>query len=110
DTELGRALAQDLYRTGHLRAIAQRPDRDKLARLLAQAARFEAGQVHLPESAPWLATYLNELLGFPNSTHDDQVDATSQALNWLTARTPLDRPLIRKDLRRRDIAGRDTNA
>lgn len=106
DTELGRALAQDLYRTGHLRAIAQRPERDKLARLLAQAARFEAGQVHLPESAPWLATYLNELLGFPNSTHDDQVDATSQALNWLTARTPLDRPLIRKDLRRRDIAGR----
>jgi hypothetical protein len=59
-----------------LRAIAQRPEQDKLARLLAQAARFEAGQVHLPESAPWLATYLNELLGFPNSTHDDQVDAT----------------------------------
>jgi predicted phage terminase large subunit-like protein len=107
DTELGRALAQDLYRTGHLRAIAQRPERDKLARLLAQAARFEADQIHLPESAPWLATYLNELLGFPNSTHDDQVDATSQALNWLTGRTPLDRPLLRKDLRRRDIARRD---
>ena len=67
DTELGRALAQDLYRTGHLRAIAQRPERDKLARLLAQAARFEAGQVHLPEigavardlfeRAPWLPKF-----------------------------------------------------
>ncbi|WP_367119215.1 phage terminase large subunit [Methylocystis sp.] len=89
DTELGRALAQDLYRTGHLRAIAQPPQREKLARLLAQAARFEAGQDHLPESAPWLATYLNELLGFPNSTHDDQVDATSQAsCNLATLRQP----------------------
>jgi predicted phage terminase large subunit-like protein len=90
ETELGRALAQDLHCTGHLRAITLRPERDKLARLLAQAARFEAGQVHVPESAPWLAAYLNELLGFPNAAHDDQVDSTSPALNWLTARTVRD--------------------
>jgi predicted phage terminase large subunit-like protein len=107
ETELGRALAQDLYRTGHLRAITLRPERDKLARLLAQAARFEAGQVHLPENAPWLAAYLNELLGFPNAAHDDQVDSTSQALNWLTARTPVNRPIVRQDLKRRDIVRRD---
>jgi predicted phage terminase large subunit-like protein len=81
ETELGRALAQDLHRTGDLRALTLRPERDKVARLLAQAARFEAGQVHLPEDAPWLAAYLNELLGFPNAAHDDQVDSTSQALN-----------------------------
>jgi predicted phage terminase large subunit-like protein len=65
ETELGRALAQDLYQTGHLHAITLRPERNKLTRLLAQAARFEAGQVHLPKNAPWLATYLTELLGFP---------------------------------------------
>jgi predicted phage terminase large subunit-like protein len=106
ETELGRALAQDLYQTGHLRAIAVRPERDKLARLLAQAARFEAGQVHLPENAPWLATYLNELLGFPNAPHDDQVDSTSQALNWLTARKPTNRPIVRRDIPRRDTLGR----
>ena len=107
ETELGRALAQDLYRTGHLRAITLHPERDKLARLLAQAARFEAGQVHVPENAPWLTTYLNELLGFPNTPHDDQVDSTSQALNWLTARTPRDRPIVRQDPVRRDIVRRD---
>ncbi len=39
-------------------------------------------------------------------TYDHQVDATSQALNWLTARTPLGQPLVRKDVRRRDIARR----
>ena len=106
ETELGRALAQDLYRTRHLRAITLRPERDKLARLLAQAARFEAGQVHLPENAPWLATYLNELLGFPHSPHDDQIDSTSQALNWLTARRPPNQPIVRRDVRRRDIIAR----
>ena len=108
DTELGRALAQDLHRTGHLRAIAKRPERDKLARLLAQAARFEAGQIHLPENAPWLATYLNELLGFPNAPHDDQIDATSQALNWLTARTPINRPIVRKDPIHRNVVRKES--
>jgi hypothetical protein len=39
ETELGRALAQDLHRTGHLRSLTFHPERDKLARLLAQAAR-----------------------------------------------------------------------
>ena len=105
-TELGRALAQDLYQTRHLRAITLRPERDKLARLLAQAARFEAGQVHLPEHAPWLAAYLNELLGFPNAPHDDQIDSTSQALNWLTSRRPPNQPIVRRDVRRRDIIAR----
>ena len=45
---------------------------------------FEAGQVLLPREAPWLATYVTELLVFPNGKHDDQVDSTSQALNWLS--------------------------
>jgi predicted phage terminase large subunit-like protein len=55
--------------------------------------RFEAatlaitnGQIFLPNSAPWLAAYLKELLAFPNGKHDDQVDSTSQFLyeaTWL---------------------------
>jgi predicted phage terminase large subunit-like protein len=57
----------------------QRSRFDKTARLLAQAARFEAGQVHLPREAPWLGAYLSELLAFPTGRNDDQVDATAQA-------------------------------
>ncbi len=89
DTELGRSLVQDINRTGAMRATLKRPRFDKLARLLAQAARFEAGQVHLPRQAPWLTAYLNELLAFPSGKHDDQVDSTSQALHYLTTRTPV---------------------
>ena len=101
DTGLGRALLHDLRRTEAIRPVLQRPRYDKEARLLAQSARFEAGQVHLPREAAWLAVYMEELLAFPNGRHDDQVDSTSQALNWLTAHMPIDRPMQRRNIARR---------
>jgi predicted phage terminase large subunit-like protein len=99
DTELGRALSQDLRRTGALYPLLQTARFDKTARLLAQAARFEAGQVFLPRQAEWLASYLAELLAFPTGRHDDQVDSTSQALKYLTARTPVVRERPQKIVR-----------
>ena len=101
ETELGRALLHDLRRTEEIRPVLQRARYDKEARLLAQSARFEAGQVHLPRDASWLAVYLDELLAFPNGRHDDQVNSTSQALNWLTARRAIDRPTPRRNITRR---------
>lgn len=47
---------------------------------------FEAGQVLLPNHAPWLADFEGELLSFPNSSYMDQVDATSQYFNWVARR------------------------
>lgn len=35
----------------------------------------ENGRVYLPAGALWLDTFLNELTLFPESDHDDQVDA-----------------------------------
>ncbi len=51
-------------------------------RMEAQTPRFEAGHVLLPKEAPWLATFLDELLAFPRGRHDDQVDSVSQFLKW----------------------------
>ena len=65
--------------------IGIKPEKDKLVRMEAQSARFEAGQVHLPEEAPWLGDFLHEILAFPNSRHDDQIDSVSQFLNWAEA-------------------------
>jgi predicted phage terminase large subunit-like protein len=87
DSDIGRAITQDLRRAGEYRAILKKPRFDKEARCLAQSARFEAGQVHVPQEAPWLASWIAELLAFPNGRHDDQVDSTSQALDYLSART-----------------------
>jgi predicted phage terminase large subunit-like protein len=62
--------------------IGIKPEGDKRMRMEAQSARFEAGQVHLPDEAHWLAAFLHEILAFPNSRHYDQIDSVSQFLNW----------------------------
>ena len=51
----------------------------------AVAALIESGQVVLPLQAPWLESYLFELRMFPAVRYDDQVDSTTQALNWMSA-------------------------
>lgn len=43
---------------------------------------FSQGLVLLPERASWLALYEREILTFPDATYDDQVDSTSQYLEW----------------------------
>jgi predicted phage terminase large subunit-like protein len=52
-------------------------------RVFAQSAVFESGCVWLPKQAPWLADYVRELTTFPGTKYDDQVDSTTQALNYL---------------------------
>lgn len=59
------------------------PDGSKIARAYAVTALFSAGNVYLPAHAPWLADYKEELVAFPAGAHDDQVDATTQALRYL---------------------------
>ena len=85
-TGSGTHLIQDLKRSGELHTIACTPGADKLTRLEAQAGKFEAGQILVAAQAPWLDAFLAELLAFPGSGHDDQVDAVSQFLAWLGRR------------------------
>ena len=56
---------------------------DKPTRLHMQTTMFEQGLVLLPESAPWLGDYVAELVGFPGTKFDDQVDSTTQALAYM---------------------------
>ncbi|EKE79710.1 phage terminase large subunit, partial [Idiomarina xiamenensis] len=62
--------------------VAIEPEGSKLTRAIRVSPQFEAGRVWLPEVAPWLINYESELFGFPLSTNDDQVDSTSQYLDW----------------------------
>jgi predicted phage terminase large subunit-like protein len=62
------------------------PTESKYARANAVAPLIEAGNVFLPESGISLfdpEELIDEAAGFPNAAHDDQVDATSQALAQL---------------------------
>jgi len=83
DKSSGTSLIQDLQRDGSLHPIAFKPEGDKSMRMYAQTAKIEANQVHLPNEAPWLATFLAEVLAFPGSSSDDQVDSLSQFLKWI---------------------------
>ncbi len=83
DKASGTPLIQELIAEGLHAVTRYRPQADKIMRLHAQTAVIENGFVHLPERAPWLAEYLHELTSFPQGRHDDQVDSTAQALDWL---------------------------
>lgn len=58
-----------------LPARAIHPDRDKVTRARALAARYEAGKVYHLRSAPGLDAYEQEAVAFPNGQHDDRVDS-----------------------------------
>jgi predicted phage terminase large subunit-like protein len=83
DRASGTQLIQELVREELQEEKQITPDADKIMRLHAQTGAIENGFVHLPRSAPWLEEYLAELMTFPKSRHDDQVDSTSQALAFL---------------------------
>lgn len=71
--------------------IPVEPDGSKTARAHAVTALFEAGNVLLPhpDHCPWAADYLAELTAFPAAPHDDQVDATTQALRDMDVARPM---------------------
>jgi predicted phage terminase large subunit-like protein len=56
-----------------------KPEADKIARARLPAGRAEHGFMYADREAPWYRTFMSELLGFPNSTFKDQVDALSLA-------------------------------
>lgn len=77
----------------NLPAVGIRPDRDRVSRTRALAARYEGRKVFHLRSAPGLAGYEEELIAFPNGTHDDQVDAAVYGAD-LGAPIPAFFPLI----------------
>jgi predicted phage terminase large subunit-like protein len=79
DAGAGTALVQELHsRVAGI--VAVKPVGDKASRMAVASAKIEAGQVFLPEKAPWLADLEAELFAFPGARHDDQSDSISQAL------------------------------
>ena len=63
--------------------IPVQPIGSKMARVQAILGAIESGNVHLPKHKRFTGDFVEECSAFPNSAHDDQVDAMSQALNRL---------------------------
>jgi predicted phage terminase large subunit-like protein len=82
DASTGVALAQELRGVLHQPVKPIAVDRDKVGRLYVQQDKFEAGRVLFPKGAAFLPDLEIELLSFPQSKTDDQVDSISQALAY----------------------------
>jgi predicted phage terminase large subunit-like protein len=78
----GLTVVQELVRKGlPIRRIE--PDTDKVSRALVAVARYEEHRVFHPARAPWRREWEDELLAFPASKNDDQVDTSSMAARRL---------------------------
>jgi predicted phage terminase large subunit-like protein len=87
DHASGTQLIQDLKSesVNGITAYKPPPGADKKMRLHTQTAMFENGRVFLPRSAPWLADYIHELTTFPGTHYADQVDSTTQFLDYISS-------------------------
>jgi predicted phage terminase large subunit-like protein len=63
------------------------PEGGKEARAAAAVPLVDAGDVYLPEGAPWLERWFEEFSAFPKVAHDDAVDMLSQGLRMLATGT-----------------------
>lgn len=89
DKASGTSLIQDLQAAFvfGVESYKPAPGSDKHMRFAAQSIKFEGGRIYLPSEAIWLEEYVREITGFPGGKHDDQVDSTSQALDFLQTLT-----------------------
>ena len=82
DKASGTQLIQELVSEGMHAVKKYEPTMDKTMRMHSVTSTIENGFVHLPDKAPWLREYLQELTVFPKGKFDDQADSTSQAFHW----------------------------
>lgn len=90
DKSAGISLIQDLQRA-HLPVRSYNPGKaDKMQRLNIVSNIIARGRVWIPESSTrpgfvrdWAEGMVSQLCSFPETTHDDFVDCTSQGLRFL---------------------------
>ena len=73
------------------------PAKDKQTRAQAIRGRMAMGKVHFPRFAPWWGDAENELLKFPQSRHDDFVDALAHIGMGLSRQIGATTPVEKQD-------------
>lgn len=83
DTVASKAFIDHVKMIRKDKIISIKPRGDKLTRLVITTPLFEEKMIFIPNDKVWQITYVEELLSFPNVRHDDQVDSTTQFLNYI---------------------------
>lgn len=83
DKSSGSSIIQYARRSTTIPIIPYDPrQRDKQTRAIAATPTIRSGNCYLPRNAPWLSDFLVEHEQFPAAAHDDQVDTTSQMVEY----------------------------
>jgi predicted phage terminase large subunit-like protein len=72
-----RALVQRILGRVMCNIQLPHPDKDKVTRARLPAGRAQHGKLFVDKRRPWYRPFIKEMLGFPNTTYKDQVDALS---------------------------------
>lgn len=79
------AAAIDMLNTANVsNVIPIKPEGGKYARAMAVTWLFHQGHCYFNKTAEYFDEYKSSMKAFPKGAHDDDVDATSQALNRMT--------------------------
>ncbi len=71
----GKSIVQQIKRDTLLNIIEDESPKDsKIERAHAASPTIESGRVLLPEGAPWVEAFLDEVCTFPRAAHDEHVD------------------------------------
>ena len=68
------------------------PKGSKTARLRRNIDTILGHRILLPENAPWRDDFVAEFVKFPHGDFTDQIDATTQFLDWIRTHPRLERP------------------
>jgi predicted phage terminase large subunit-like protein len=82
DAGSGQSLIQEMRSGSGVAVIGWKPGaHDKTSRLNMVTPLIEGGRVFIPQEADWLEDWLNEIVSFPSSKNDDQVDGFVMGLD-----------------------------
>jgi len=93
DASSGTGLARMLAELGHPAELRPTGGRGKEERLESQLHMFAQHLVLIKKNQTWTVELESELMRFPFSKHNDQVDALTQYLAWV-AENPMREPVI----------------
>jgi predicted phage terminase large subunit-like protein len=94
DASSGPGLARMLLEMGHRSQLRSTRGHGKEERFEPHLHYFVDGRILLKRNQPWTTDLVNEWLRFPFARFDDQVDAMSQYLEWVST-TQLLNPVLR---------------
>ena len=83
---VGSALASELEKAGANVIRMPLPHKAKIDRLSAELHHLRIASVKILRDIPGAEAFIDEVTAFPNGSNDDQVDALSQYLSFITER------------------------